>query len=436
VVVLLAGAWDVQDRRVGGETLEFGTAASDEFARDELRAAIDVLGARGAAVHLLTTPQFAPPDLGLAGDSPRFDASRIARLNELYAEVSANAGSTAVLTDLGGAVRSLVEEHGEITTDGVHFSDRGADLVAGWLGPQLTTRTQPRSAPGSAVATSELPAPRWRELAARLGADCATVVMNDYARYGAAFGIAAPDGGDERALLGYLRALTFAPDGGRSGLVPVPATGINHDDPRLGAGETPHGVSIAEVAQDARCDESGASVLRLESTNSWWSTEGTAPGGSAANLEGLIAAIEAESTYTLLASTSVERFSLEPIAARLAGPDAPAEELAAIQSSVAGEVRLRPYEALATGAGFDEGGPYTVLVLQHSSEADAQANVQRLESRIANSVSWIAGEPFAEIVEEATFRTEGTLLIAKLRSDSHALWYGLHAAGDTLLLHE
>ena len=50
--------------------------------------------------------------------------------------------------------------------------------------------------------------------------------------------------------------------------------------------------------------------------------------------------------------------------------------------------------------------------------------------------SWLGGQPFSEFIDQVEITREGRVILAKLRTDRHALWFGLHAGRDTLLIHE
>ena len=231
-VVVLAGAWDVQDREVDGAVLEFGSRSADEFARQELQQAVGVLSSGGARVFLLTTPHFKQQDLELAGSSPRFDADRIARLNALYEDVAAKdpAAEVVDLASFLAAPASDLAVSDNITSDGVHFTDAGADLVASWLSPRIAATVTPQT-PETVATTVHRPtsASRWLELLAAMPDTPETrhaVAMNDYGRFREIFALESPAPGDQQALLEDRARLMFDRSGQRTGLSPSPASGI------------------------------------------------------------------------------------------------------------------------------------------------------------------------------------------------------------------
>jgi hypothetical protein len=139
VVVMLFGAWDMSHIRSGGQTLEFRTPESDSYLVGELYHAVSVLSAHGARIVLLTTPYFQERDLGLDVGNGRFDSGDIDHINALYREAARQRNRQVEVVDLNAFLAALGESPNgsDIRFDGVHFSDEGADLVAGWLTPQI-----------------------------------------------------------------------------------------------------------------------------------------------------------------------------------------------------------------------------------------------------------------------------------------------------------
>ena len=488
VVVVLTGAWDLYNREVGGHVLEFGTPEADAFALGEFGEAVDVLSSRGATVMLLTTPYFKQRDLALPSDAPRFDPARIDRLNELFGELVRQRSGAVRVLDLNGFLGSASENNAlrsaGLTTDGVHFTAQGADMVAGWLGPEINEaargNTVALASPTAAayVAGEAVPA-RWIELLGHVpdtaGARAATV-MNDYARFRAVFGVALPGrDADEGALFEYYRKLLFDAEGNRTGLVPADVTGISDFPPRLMETRAQYGFTLADIDQDVsaggldlqilrgRIDPAAAGdAARRQSSSSGEGGRVAARGGylfrsanakdldatvhladgdgkslaDAEDVQLLAAGLDRLGTYTALFSTDRESYTLAEVAKRVAGPDASAGQVNTIRDGLQREGMLLAYEAYATGAGVDARGPFTALVLLHADEAAARANVQRLRLRIDHGTSWIAGQPFAELIDDVEITPEGRVVLAKLRSRSHGVWFALHAARDTLLVHE
>jgi peptidoglycan/LPS O-acetylase OafA/YrhL/lysophospholipase L1-like esterase len=475
VAVVLAGAWDLYDRKAGGRLLPFGTPEANAFAVDEFEKAVDVLSSRGATVVLLTTPDFEQPQLGVASEAPRFDLDRIHRLNGLYEEVANRRGDSVRVVDLNGFVEASEDEaRDDFFSDGVHFTTEGADFVATWLAPAIRSvaplRTPPPVAPTAATRTTGEQPPRWSELLHHIPDTQearSLVVMNDYARFRSIFAVGLPARQtDGSALLDYYRRLIFGQDGSRTGIVPSLLSGMGGDPPRLTETEAGLGFTIDQVDQDVRTGDDSVQVLRgrfdtaalmahadeghsahgeylyaaasgdaLESTLS--AAAGGAPSlGDLAEFGVLAEALEGSGTYTASLSSGVTAFTVAEQAKRVAGADATPDDLVRVRTELEAQPKLRPYRAFAMGSGFDEAGPYTVLVLLHDDADAAAANAPLLRDRMDEATSWVAGRPWAEIIEDAEIETDGRLLVATLRSSSQGLWFGLPAASDTLLLHD
>ncbi len=476
-VLLLAGAWDLYDRKVDGRLLAFGSPEADRYAIDEFSSAIDVLSSNGATVMLLTTPDYAQRDLGIISAAPRFGVDRIHRLNALYEDVAENAKPRARVVDLNAFVRNLTADGGEmqeddVFSDGVHFTQRGADAVAAWLTPMLREAAQPRvrvTAATGAYAGSA-PAPRWVEMLAAMPdtEEARTwTVMNDYARFRALFGVAAPDAGsDDAALLAYYRSLKFDSAGGSTALVPSLLSGMQSYPPRLRETEAALGIATGQLELDARTGDGTMQLLRgrfdaittratvtdglhaardghvytasdVTRLESMLATADGAPSlATRSDFAALASALERAGTYTAMFSTDITPYTLDAVAATVAGPDATPNDVLAARSDLDRQPKLRPYAAFAAGAGVDERGGYTTLVLLHDTGEQATGNARLLPERVRVARSWLAQRPFSEIISDIDVVTEGPLLIATLRTSSPGLWFGLHAARDTLLLHE
>jgi peptidoglycan/LPS O-acetylase OafA/YrhL len=527
VAVVLVGAWDTYDREVGGRLLEFGTAEADAYALSELDEAVDVLSSGGARVVLLTTPYFTTRDLALAVANPRFESWRIDRLNDFYRELAEQRPGEVSVVDLNQLV-SPAGEHTDVIDgiemrgDGVHFTPEGADAVARWLAPEIVAvsgnehravrEAEARDDGGSNVQ----PPSRWLELLAQVPDTSDTrswTVMNDYARFRAAFDISLPAAdADEDRLFEYYRWLLFDEEGKGSGLMPVDITGIRKFPPPLSETRTELGFTIADVDQDVWAGEAGPDsaiqILRgrfdqgaidsavhsdplfgdlLEVTShsgvdyyAWggdseassdraspvrtlgrgnrlalrgdylyWSltTEGveamidagTGEGGSLADVDEfrlLAEGLDLLSTYTALFSDNTGYYTAEEVARRVAGRDASEQDVEAMREVLEGQPQLLAYQAFASGGGVDADGPYTAVVLLNPDEEVALENARRLKDRIKEGTSWLGGQPFSEFIDGVEILTDGRLVLATLRTDELGFWFGLHAAGDTLLLHE
>jgi hypothetical protein len=144
VAVVLVGATDAYDREIDGRWLGFGSPELDALLLGELRAAVDVLAARGASVVLLTVPYYehryavnTPDDL----DRSVFAATRVDHFNRLLRQVT-TADPRATVIDLNRFLSPDGQAHEVIDGivvqgDGVHFTPEGAAYAADWLLPQL-----------------------------------------------------------------------------------------------------------------------------------------------------------------------------------------------------------------------------------------------------------------------------------------------------------
>jgi hypothetical protein len=141
VAVLVSGVWEVVDRRLPGEDRfrHIGDPGVDRYLLREWLSAVDVLGAGGATVVLVTYPHFeAGRDVGFSG-LPESDPARVDRLNELIREVAALRPGVAQVLDFQAWLAS--QPGGELDPakrdDGLHFRDSFLPTIGAWLGPQL-----------------------------------------------------------------------------------------------------------------------------------------------------------------------------------------------------------------------------------------------------------------------------------------------------------
>jgi hypothetical protein len=228
--------------------------------------------------------------------------------------------------------------------------------------------------------------------------------------------------------------------------MPAPVTGIADVPPRL---DEVNRAMLTLLEQDVWSMDGTMQRLRMtggaytscsSSCDAQQPADGDTIGGPSlatdARYRLLAEKLTALGTYTALFSADTEPYVPAQLAQKIAGPDATVEEVQRQRGRLEAEPLLRPFEAFATGAGVDADGHYTALVLVHADGETAQANVQQLRARIAAGASWLAGQPYTELIDGATISAEGPLVIAKLRTRSAGLWFGLPAATDTLLLHE
>ena len=104
------------------------------------------------------------------------------------------------------------------------------------------------------------------------------------------------------------------------------------------------------------------------------------------------------------------------------------------------QVRLKPYQALATGAGIDEKGYYMVIVLLNSSEEVAQENATLLEQRINQANTVWRGYKWSDLIESMEIESKGQLTLARLYGEVCVYWDNFAMLGEgpyePLLLHE
>ncbi len=143
IAVVLFGPWDASDHQLDGgdQWVAVGDPAYDEFARSEIRHALDILTAHVDMVVWLTSP---PIDQGRgqvnAPDDPASQPERIERWNELVkAEVEAHPSGEAVVVDLNRWFHELPDGPFDqvLRPDGVHVAESQAPVVGRWLADQI-----------------------------------------------------------------------------------------------------------------------------------------------------------------------------------------------------------------------------------------------------------------------------------------------------------
>jgi peptidoglycan/LPS O-acetylase OafA/YrhL len=145
IAVAFWGAWDMFDRRVGGEVLRWGTPELDQFLTGELDRALTVLESAVSRVVLLTAPYFEPPDLASRVDRYQslFERHRVDHWNELLRAVAQAHSDSVTVVDLhaylnpNGEFVNAIAGVDPVRSDGIHFSSQGADVVARWLSPKF-----------------------------------------------------------------------------------------------------------------------------------------------------------------------------------------------------------------------------------------------------------------------------------------------------------
>ena len=132
VAVIMFGAWDVYDVRVGGQWLDVGSAAWRAHVDTLLSQAVAILTADGARVVLVTNPYFQQAQL--PGDPPneRDDHARVDAVNDVMRSFAAAHAPRVQLFDLNRTLQPGNRLAGTpvIADDGIHFSLDGAKLVA------------------------------------------------------------------------------------------------------------------------------------------------------------------------------------------------------------------------------------------------------------------------------------------------------------------
>jgi peptidoglycan/LPS O-acetylase OafA/YrhL len=142
VSVILLDRWELTDRRLDGRYQHVGQPAFDAYLSGQLDRAVQVAGARGARVVLLTAPYTHRNERPDGGLYPEDDPARVDAWNALLRkEVAAHPDLT--LLDLN----RLVCPDGRFTwtvggvrvrSDGLHFTPQGIQrLIAPWLLPHL-----------------------------------------------------------------------------------------------------------------------------------------------------------------------------------------------------------------------------------------------------------------------------------------------------------
>jgi peptidoglycan/LPS O-acetylase OafA/YrhL len=193
-VVLYLARGETFDQQVGGQWENMGQPAFDRYVADRYRTAVSVLGARGAAVVLMTTPFYSSGTATNGSSWPEDDPTRVQIDNATMQAVAADPVGTSGGAGAGGAggagaATGVAAGGGKVyvfdlnkvvspgkaysptvngvnvrCTDGVHFSASGGIVVGLQLVPDLVAVGQAHatSAPGGAWA-GRLPAstPPW-----------------------------------------------------------------------------------------------------------------------------------------------------------------------------------------------------------------------------------------------------------------------------------
>jgi peptidoglycan/LPS O-acetylase OafA/YrhL len=162
IALLVAAVWHTPDVLLPGASdwSAIGDPEVDRFIHDELQLAVDVLSSSGALVVLVTWPQFATPKETRRSEAQerQWEPERMARYNEILAEVAAERPDTARVIDLAGWMGDRWDDR-TLRPDGTHFLGPTFQQVSGeWFGPELDRIWQAwwetHRAPGAATGTA------------------------------------------------------------------------------------------------------------------------------------------------------------------------------------------------------------------------------------------------------------------------------------------
>jgi peptidoglycan/LPS O-acetylase OafA/YrhL len=162
-VVVYVARGETFDQEQGGQWQSLGQPAFDAYLADRFRQAVSVLGSKGAAVVLATSPYY---DSGLSPAGTPWPEDAPARVSIDNATMRAVAGATAAGGDGAGVsvfdLNAVVSPEGRFSAavggvnvrcaDGVHFTQSGGIFVGERLAPELAALGQAHAAtsPGGA----------------------------------------------------------------------------------------------------------------------------------------------------------------------------------------------------------------------------------------------------------------------------------------------
>ena len=148
VAVFLGGTWDMFDRSVNGQWLDFGTPASDQLLSGLLDTMIDGFARQGTPVALLTMPYQSP--IGQEVQVPVYrssvDVGRVDHWNALLRAAAARHPTEAAVIDLNG-----------FASPGGYTDSLDGVSRSGVTGPTSPTRAPTWWPPGCCPASR-----RWR----------------------------------------------------------------------------------------------------------------------------------------------------------------------------------------------------------------------------------------------------------------------------------
>jgi hypothetical protein len=142
IALVVLGAWDVFDVKVNGQTLKFGSQASDQRFIDGVQKGIAALTASGVKVALLEVPCMRPKDVkgaGVPALAERGNDQRVAHVNDLLRKVAA---ANPVTTVFVSGPQQYCTDPSIATSlayrwDGVHAYKPGAELTFSTIAPAL-----------------------------------------------------------------------------------------------------------------------------------------------------------------------------------------------------------------------------------------------------------------------------------------------------------
>ena len=141
IALLVSAVWEVPDVRLPGSDrwTAIGDPAVDAFVRAEFITAVDVLSSNGAMVALVSWPAYGTwaDDGRPAAVTRQTDPVRMARFNQILAEVAAARPATSRLVDFAGWLGNRSQDR-TLRADGTHFYGPAFEqLSAEWFGAEL-----------------------------------------------------------------------------------------------------------------------------------------------------------------------------------------------------------------------------------------------------------------------------------------------------------
>ncbi len=136
VVVVLAGRWEVVDREYNGQWTNILNPVFADYVKQQLEEASKLVTSTGANLVFLTAPCTDEGEQPDGAPWPEDNPARLAEYNKLVREVAAEHPTTDSVVDLdaaacpGGKFTDTLHGVAFRTTDGVHFTYAGGELVA------------------------------------------------------------------------------------------------------------------------------------------------------------------------------------------------------------------------------------------------------------------------------------------------------------------